>query len=168
MQCEQCGTREAVVHLTQIAEDQVTVVHLCEKCAADRGFDTGVAASQTPLGGFLATLSSLGELGPSEADTERCPVCGAGFDDFRKTGRLGCAACYTTFSGPLRELMRRLHGAVAHAGERYRSAPSAAGEAPAALPDPVEKLQVQLREAIAAEDFELAARLRDALRGPRD
>ncbi|MGH7532438.1 MAG: UvrB/UvrC motif-containing protein [Gemmatimonadales bacterium] len=168
MQCEQCGTREAVVHLTQIAEDQVTVVHLCEKCAADRGFDTGVAASQTPLGGFLATLSSLGELAPADENSERCPGCGAGFDDFRKTGRLGCARCYATFSGPLRELMRRLHGASAHAGERYRSAEPAGDGAAGAVAEMVEGLQVQLREAIAAEDFELAARLRDALRGARD
>ncbi|MGB7211928.1 MAG: UvrB/UvrC motif-containing protein [Gemmatimonadales bacterium] len=166
MQCEQCGTREAVVHLTQIAEDQVTVVHLCEKCAADRGFDTGVAASQTPLGGFLATLSSMGDLGPAEEASEPCPGCGAGFDDFRKTGRLGCAVCYSTFSGPLRELMRRLHGATAHSGERYRIGLSGVSENE--VTGSIESLQVQLREAIAAEDFELAARLRDALRGARD
>ncbi|MGH7590909.1 MAG: UvrB/UvrC motif-containing protein, partial [Gemmatimonadales bacterium] len=104
---------------------------------------------------------------PADENSERCPGCGAGFDDFRKTGRLGCATCYATFSGPLRELMRRLHGASAHAGERYRSTDPVAGGAPAAA-ETVEGLQVQLREAIAAEDFELAAQLRDALRGARD
>lgn len=168
MQCEQCGTREAVVHLTQIAEDQVTVVHLCEKCAADRGFDTGVAASQTPLGGFLATLSSLAEPAPGDENTDRCPGCGAGFDDFRKSGRLGCAACYVTFSGPLRELMRRLHGASVHAGERYRAADPVGGGPQVPGADAIAALQAQLREAIVAEDFELAARIRDALRGVRD
>jgi protein arginine kinase activator len=168
MQCEQCGTREAVVHLTQIAEDQVTVVHLCEKCAADRGFDTGAAASQTPLGGFLATLTGLGELVPEGEVTQRCPGCGAGFDDFRKSGRLGCAECYAAFAGPLRELMRRLHGATAHAGERYRVGGAGGALEPASAAADVEKLQLQLREAIAAEDFELAARLRDALRVARD
>lgn len=168
MQCEQCGTREAVVHLTQIAEDQVTVVHLCEKCAADRGFDTGAAASQTPLGGFLATLTGLGELAPEGDATQRCSGCGAGFDDFRKTGRLGCAECYAAFAGPLRELMRRLHGATAHAGERYRAGGAGSAMEPVDAVADIEALQSQLREAIAAEDFELAARLRDALRVSRD
>lgn len=168
MQCEQCGTREAVVHLTQIAEDQVTVVHLCEKCAADRGFDTGVAASQTPLGGFLATLTGLGELVPEGQVALTCPRCGAGFDDFRRTGRLGCAECYATFAAPLRELMRRLHGATVHAGEHYRVAGTGGAGPPEDPAERLEKLQVQLREAIDAEDFELAARLRDALRVARD
>lgn len=167
MQCEQCGEREAVVHLTQIADDQVTVVHLCEKCAADRGVDTGAAQGQTPLGGFLATLSGLGELPVPAGAPERCPGCGASFDDFRRTGRLGCAVCYTTFAAPLRDLMRRLHGATAHAGERYRDAgpggEAAAGDDSANMAS----LQSQLRAAIDSEDFELAARLRDQLRGPR-
>ncbi|MGH7733848.1 MAG: UvrB/UvrC motif-containing protein, partial [Gemmatimonadales bacterium] len=64
--------------------------------------------------------------------------------------------------------MRRLHGASAHAGERYRSAVPAGEGAAGAVAETVEGLQVQLREAIAAEDFELAAQLRDALRGARD
>ena len=167
MQCEQCGEREAVVHLTQIANDQVTVVHLCEKCAADRGVDTGAAQGQTPLGGFLATLSGLGELPAPAGAAERCPGCGASFDDFRRTGRLGCAACYTTFAAPLRDLMRRLHGATAHAGERYRDAAHAGGPATENSPAILASLQAQLRAAIAAEDFELAARIRDQLRGQR-
>ena len=35
MQCDQCKEREAVVHLTQIVEEQVTTQHLCERCAAE-------------------------------------------------------------------------------------------------------------------------------------
>lgn len=162
MPCEQCGEREAVVHLTQIAEDQVSVVHLCERCAAERGFDTGASAAKTPLGGFLATLSTLPEVEGAAESPARCAACGATFEDFRATGRLGCPECYGAFGRPLRELMRRLHGATAHTGERYR-APGTA-ESPSTAEDSVEELQRQLREAVAAEDFERAAQLRDRIR----
>ena len=166
MPCEQCGEREAVVHLTQIAENQVTVVHLCERCAAERGFDTGTAAAKTPLGGFLATLSTLADVETAADGPSRCPACGAGFDDFKTSGRLGCAGCYEAFAGPLRELMRRLHGATVHTGERYQA--DAEGAVPEQAPTSAQELQLQLRTAIADEDFERAAELRDRLRGLRD
>lgn len=165
MPCEQCGEREAVVHLTQIAEDRVTVVHLCERCAAERGFDTGAAAAQTPLGGFLATLTGLAGEVPGPAEGVRCPGCGAGFDDFKGSGRLGCAECYVTFGAQLRDLVRRLHGAARHVGERYVAAGEASGGVAPSGEGSSDELQAQLRSAIAAENFEEAARLRDRLRG---
>ena len=166
MPCEQCGEREAVVHLTQIAENQVTVVHLCERCAAERGFDTGATTAKTPLGGFLATLSTLADAEATAEGPSRCASCGAGFDDFKASGRLGCAGCYEAFAGPLRELMRRLHGATVHTGERYQA--DGVGGTPQAAAANVQELQAQLRTAIADEDFERAAELRDRLRGLRD
>jgi protein arginine kinase activator len=165
MPCEQCGEREAVVHLTQIAEDQVTVIHLCERCAAERGFDTGASAAKTPLGGFLATLSTLADVEAAAERPARCPACGAAFEDFRATGRLGCPTCYSTFDGALRELMRRLHGATVHTGERYVQGGGTLAAELAVKGQ--EELQTLLREAVAAEDFERAAELRDRIRGLR-
>ena len=40
MRCDQCHEREAVVFLTQIAQDQVIKLHLCERCAAEKGVET--------------------------------------------------------------------------------------------------------------------------------
>jgi protein arginine kinase activator len=90
--------------------------------------------------------------------TAACPACGATLDDFRETGRVGCAQCYRTFEVALRELLRRLHGSSRHFGERYRPAESEAGVPTA------RELREQLRVAVEAEDFELAAELRDRLR----
>jgi protein arginine kinase activator len=143
----------------------VTVVHLCERCAAERGFDTGATAAKSPLGNFLATLSGLTDPeGPGDRPPDRCPTCGGTSEDFKTSGRLGCADCYRTFAAPLRDLMRRLHGATTHQGERYRPVADEGGHQPA--PDDAE-LQEQLRQAIAGEDFERAAELRDRLRGLR-
>jgi protein arginine kinase activator len=157
--CDTCGEREAVVHLTQIVDNTITTLHLCERCAAEKGVETGAQVAKFPLGDFLASLGKSAPAGGAAAEAAAsCPGCGAALADFRQTGRLGCARCYDTFEGHLRDLLRRLHGNTQHEGERY-GAPSA---------EPVRRLtelQERLRRAVEAEDFELAAQLRDAIRG---
>ncbi len=157
MRCDNCGEREAVIHLTQIVDNTVTTLHLCEQCAAEKGVDTAEQVAKYPLGDFLA---SLGEVTAGAGAGEACPACGATLQDFRQTGRLGCAECYTAFLPQLRDLLRRIHGTTQHEGERYRAAGSG-GEAGGGLAE----LRERLRRAVDAEDFEEAARLRDAIRG---
>lgn len=155
MTCENCGEREAVVHLTQIEESRVTTVHLCERCAAERGVEPP-PAGKTPLGSFLAAMGEA-EV-PADDELQRCPGCGATFAAFRETGRLGCAQCWTTFEAPLRDLVRRLHGSTVHMGERYVGAQTDVAVRTE------EELRERLRVAIETENFELAAELRDRLR----
>jgi protein arginine kinase activator len=163
MKCSSCGDREGVVSLTQIVEGDVRTVSLCAKCAAEKGIETGVGIADTPLGGFLAALGEAA--GPDQALAAAleitCPGCGATLRDFRETGRVGCTQCYTAFDAPLRELLRRLHGSTHHTGRRYTG-----GERPreATREDNSRELREQLRHAIASEQFELAAELRDRLR----
>ena len=162
MKCSGCGEREGVVSLTQIVEGDVRTVSLCAQCAAEKGIETGVGLSETPLGGFLA---ALGEAGPDQALAAAlettCGRCGATLRDFRETGRVGCAECYRAFDVPLRELLRRLHGSTHHTGRRYT------GSEPPPRPrreENARELREQLRRAIKSEQFELAAELRDRLR----
>ena len=160
MRCERCGEREAVVHLHQVAGGEVTKVHLCEPCAAEQGITGAEAVSKTPLGQLVAALGKPAEAG-AEAGAEACPACGATLEDFRTTGRLGCAECWNAFAGPLRGLLRRLHGATHHRGEQYL-----AGGGPGTDPDALAReLRSRLQAAVAEENFELAAELRDRLQG---
>ena len=148
---------------TQIANDDVKKMHLCERCAAERGVESPVPANKTPLGTFLAAMSK-GGAGGGLVEAQRCPGCGATLDDFREAGRLGCAECYVTFASKLRDLLRRLHGSMHHVGERYAAPGAPEGDA-APVPAPVlNALRDQLRAAVEAENFELAAELRDRLR----
>lgn len=163
MTCGECGKREAVVTLTQVVEGEAKTVGLCEACAAEKGIQTAAAVEQTPLGGFLSALwqgAEQGEAGPGGV-AGRCPDCGASFADFRESGRLGCAGCYLAFEPALRLLLRRYHGSTHHHGRR----PRAAGAGPGTGPDErAAGLREQLRHAIEAENFELAAELRDRLK----
>jgi protein arginine kinase activator len=153
MTCDVCGEREAIVNLTQIENGEATAMHLCERCAAERGVEPP-APGKTPLGGFLA---AMGEAGASGSDA--CPACGATLQTFRESGRLGCAECWRAFETSLRELVRRLHGSTFHVGERYEHQ---TGESSVVQLEG--ELREKLREAVASENFELAAELRDRLR----
>lgn len=169
MQCQRCGERPAVIHLTQIVDNSYTEQHLCEACAAQQGIQTEASVAKFPVGDLLASIGkgASAQLPATEA-TARCVACGATLQDFRETGRLGCARCYETFESPLRTLLRRVHGASRHMGEPYVSpagdgAPAEGDAATATAPD-LPRLREQLQRAIEAENFELAARLRDEIR----
>ncbi len=160
MSCEQCHEREAVIHLTQIVNEQVTTLHLCERCAAEKGVEGAGLPAKTPLGDFLAAMGA-GQTGvPDAAAHEACGTCGATLQDFRDTGRLGCADCYRVFDAQVRDLLRRLHGSTHHVGERY----AMPGVEPATDERRHDDLRAQLRLAVETENFELAAELRDRLR----
>ena len=162
MSCEQCHEREAVIHLTQIVNEQVTTLHLCERCAAEKGVESPGSQPKTPLGTFLAAMGQeLPEQTPSTPRAgETCSRCGGSLQDFRERGRLGCPDCYRSFEVPLRDLLRRLHGSTHHMGERY----SDQGTAPPKERHQAAELREQLRLAVETENFELAAELRDRLR----
>lgn len=183
MTCDLCGKNEATVHLTEIINDQTRELHLCEPCAQEKG---AAAAEQFGLAGLLAGLTEAGlKPGLRAGEGPKCPRCEMTYEDFRKSGRLGCGGCYETFRKYLAPLLKRIHGSTEYAGAL---APPAAGRAAAAGragavgktigraepaakagrgPGPADllaRLKEQLREAVAAERFEEAARLRDKIR----
>ncbi|MBA3319595.1 MAG: UvrB/UvrC motif-containing protein [Gemmatimonadales bacterium] len=161
MSCDQCREREAVIHLTQIVNEQVTTLHLCERCAAEKGVESPSGVVKTPLGSFLAAMGkNLPETEPTPRSSETCNRCGGSLQDFRESGRLGCPECYRWFEVPIRDLLRRLHGSTHHVGERYAEQ----GSAPAEVRIESADLREQLRLAVETENFELAAELRDRLR----
>jgi protein arginine kinase activator len=165
MRCQQCQEREAVVHLTQIAEDQEVHLHLCERCAAEKGVENATALGKTPVGTFLALMGKGMEPGAAlagGASAGACPTCGATLNDFRDSGRLGCGDCYRAFEAPLRDLLRRLHGSSRHLGKRYH--PPGAEEGVDGADRELLRLRDQLDRAVELENFELAAELRDRLR----
>ncbi len=148
--------------MTQIVDNSVTTLHLCEQCAAEKGVHTGASVAKLPLAGFLASVGQGAAAAlPPVKDDQACGFCGARLQDFRETGRLGCPHCYETFEQQLRELMRRIHGSSQHVGEVYLPATAAHQDDRRLLAE----LREQLRRAVAAENFELAADLRDRIRG---
>jgi protein arginine kinase activator len=158
MLCESCGERDGVVTLTTIVNNQVKQERLCEPCAAQRGVETTIAAPKHPLGALLQAAQQ--QLTAPSGEAGRCTFCGSTMNDFRTTGRWGCARCYGTFEASMRELLRRVHGNSRHAGQAYEPPQPQLDERATILGE----LKERLRRAIETEQFELAADLRDRIR----
>ena len=164
MLCEDCDERVATVVYTEVREGSKHTLHLCQSCVAARGIKTPVMKSPLqPDALFQSLLTHYQEKdapppGEHPMDPERCPSCDWSFQSFRETGRLGCPECYEAFESELRTLMRRLHGTVEHLGRRYEvPVRSMEEETDPAL------VRRALDRAVASEEFERAARLRDRL-----
>ena len=84
----------------------------------------------------------------------------AGCDSYRSTLLLGCSECYKSFEKLLLHDLRKFHGNVEHKGRVPEDVPATIER----RRNPQE-IRKRLADAVKAEDFELAARLRDELRG---
>jgi len=158
MVCDVCKEADAVIQLTEIEGTGVRLLHLCERCAAERGVEP-TAVPKPQITDFLQSVHQA--MQATQGDAARCAFCSSTFRDFRSTGRLGCAHCYDAFEKSMRDLLRRVHGSSQHIGRGYESPASHV------VPDggTANELRDRLRRAIDAEQFELAADIRDKLRG---
>src|ERR1035441_9574031 len=113
MVCDICKKLEATVHLTQIVEGKMLKVDLCEACSKAKGVQESAGFS---LADLLVGLGSAEEI-QAESPDVRCPVCGFTQADFKKTGRLGCSACWETFEAGLSSLLKAMHKGDHHVGK---------------------------------------------------
>ena len=156
MKCDACGKKEATVFLTQIVEGKMHKVNLCEACAKEKGVNdpTGFA-----LADVLKGLGSEKTIDTPSVAKVRCSICGFTDADLRKTGRLGCSACYDVFANHLDGMLKNMHKGMVHTGKvprRFRVLRDRENR--------LKELRQNLEEAIAREQFELAAKLRDEIR----
>src|ERR1043165_8546659 len=81
LKCDLCS-KPATVHLTQIVNNKVHKVDLCEACAQAKGVTD-------PSGFSLADLLLKASLNPEPASTAgvKCEHCGFSQTDFKKHGR---------------------------------------------------------------------------------
>jgi protein arginine kinase activator len=158
MLCENCGIREAAVHITEIVNEKTVEMHLCEICAKEKGVMGTQAFS---LADLLAGLMDLGvEVTAKEGGLlKSCPSCGMTFEDFKKTGRFGCAQCYETFKESIIPLLQKIHGSMRHFGKAPKKISLAIRE-----DTELQQLQGRLKEAIEKEEFEEAAKIRDRIK----
>jgi len=155
MQCDVCQSKEATVFLTQIIDGKMQKVNLCEACSKEKGVNDPTGFALTDL---LMGLGASQEIEKSPSAI-KCPVCGFTQADFKKTGRLGCSHCYSVFTEGIEPMLKNMHKGTAHTGK-----------APVAFrkfrlhDEKIRTLQESLNNAIASEEFELAANIRDEIK----
>ncbi len=163
MTCNLCGTQEATIHLTEIVNNQMVEIHLCETCAQEKGTDF---KTHFNFGDLLAGLTDIGKpakTGERKPSLMRCPECGMTFEEFGKTGRLGCETCYGAFAKALVPLIKRVQRSTHHVGKK----PSKISREVRASQD-LRHLQERLRKSVQLEAFEDAAHLRDEIKQMED
>jgi protein arginine kinase activator len=158
MLCQICHVQEASVYLIETVDNTQTTFHICENCAQRRHVGEVLNRSALTLQQLLASVVSLGTALNPVAPTLVCPRCGLTYAQFRETGRLGCSQCYDVFYEALAPLLRQYHQAEEHRGRLDAAAPEAEESSEA------RGLKEKIKTAVAAEDYELAARLRDQMR----
>jgi protein arginine kinase activator len=161
MLCNICAKNQATVHLTEIIDDQMTELHLCEECAHQK---SAQMEQQFGLSDLLAGLAEFEKPDlKKETESVKCANCGLTYSEFKKIGRLGCGECYTTFRKYLGPLLKRIHGSSIHAGKSpFKVTKEVAGAAKKKTD--LAGLRYQLQKAVQMEAFEEAARLRDQIK----
>lgn len=161
MLCNVCKQNEAKVHLTKIVGDKMQKVDLCEDCSKEKGVDdpTSYSTEDTLLGQILSGEPSPTESEPAAEPALKCPVCGYTQADFKKAGRFGCADCYATFGEGLETMLKTMHKGTRHTGKVPAALQQSRAEA-----QKLKLLQKRLEKAIAEENFEEAAQLRDEIK----
>ncbi len=151
--CEVCGNRRATVHLTDFVEGRPVQHDLCREC-----FESKEGVSLPPAS-VLAQLLSAVAPEVREMGTRQCPECGINYLEFRQSLKLGCPADYAVFDKAMGQFIERVQGATSHCGKVRATRDRRSGRRIR-----VRSLRERQRQAIAEENYELAARLRDRIR----
>jgi len=159
VRCDVCHAREATVHLTEVVNEEVTKLHLCENCAKAKSEEM---QSHFGLTDLIASLMDFEPALPEEKPHEvavKCGKCGMTYHDFQKTGKLGCEECYEAFKKDLSGLLKKIHGADRHVGKMPVMSVGTASDQ-----ETLKRLHTELEELVRAEEFEKAAIIRDRIK----
>ena len=161
MKCECCHEIEATIHLTQVIDGNIKKLNLCQSCAKENGIDLNSPISITDvLLGLGVQQSSLQMASEFDLSCSRCQMTRS---EFKKRARLGCPHCYNAFMGELNALTNAMH----HSGQHVGKIPARQGNT-ARVTAQIGALQKDIAVAIAKEQYEVAANLRDKIKALKE
>lgn len=168
MFCRICKKNKAKMVMLKIIGTNVEEVQICNTCANSilgkniNYFSFTQNNMDKILDNFLKSFQKHDKKVNNYKDTlsfvADCPYCGMNYQEFIKSGRLGCNQCYECFKKPLYSLLKKLHGHSRHKGK-----------VPPAIRDAINRkkkidnFKNELQRSILREDYERAAELRDII-----
>lgn len=156
MICENCGKNQATTHLKSIVNGKYTEMWLCSDCAKAMGVGNMFTHTATDFSSFLGSF--FGDGLPSRTSATRCKSCGTSFADIARSGKVGCADCYTNFYDELLPSIQKIHGNIQHTGKVANGV-----DIQVKVTREIEKTKQELAKAVKEQNFELAAKLRDKI-----
>ena len=168
MICEKCKKNEAKVNLITVVNGEKHEIWLCENCVKDISsipFLSSMGQNiNFPFQGMLTGLLSNVDSTKVDVDNSKikeivCSNCGLTYNEFKKTGRLGCSDCYKEFKVVLEPRIKSLQAGVKHIGK----IPNMKGQE-LIRRRKLKDLKEEMQKLIVAEDYERAATVRDEIR----
>lgn len=169
MLCDVCNKRDAKIYYTEIVNGKKKEQHLCEECAAEHTsfkIKNPFTNKEFSIGGLLSGILESYSTTENKEESSPEPVCkncGMKYNEFLEHGKFGCSQCYQSFGKMLGKSFRTIHGADSHTGKKPKGYISETNRILNGLSE-YDKLSIQLQQAIEQEEFEEAARLRDAIK----
>ncbi len=160
MICQFCNKKEATVHYTEVINNKVSKIHLCEDCAKQKGMDIELPFS---FGDIIKAISK-GIEGLEHFDAKQfhgdvvCPECGLEIQELIKQGKMGCPHCYKAFEEVLSDIIKNVQKAPSHKGKVPKSLPPSIN-----YKRRIKELEKKLQEAINEERYEDCVHLRDEI-----
>lgn len=165
MLCEKCKKNEAKINLITVINGQKHEIWLCESCAKDIAnipfFSPIVQNINLPLQGMISEIFSNSDNNENSTKVEEivCSNCGLTYDEFKKSGRLGCYDCYKEFKVVLEPRIKSLQAGVKHVGK----IPKIKGKE-LVQKRKLKDLKQEMQKLIVAEEYERAAIVRDEIK----
>jgi len=155
--CDVCKSAPATIQFVEQRGEEMRRISICQNCAAQQGIQQQGGSITFNLPSLLAAMASV------TPNSERiqslvCPSCGLTSEKFQEVGRLGCSKCFDIFGPLIEQVIKRTQSGTAHKG----LAPS--NLTPMTKSSEIETLRQKLKEAIASERYEEAARVRDRIK----
>ncbi|MBX3364261.1 MAG: UvrB/UvrC motif-containing protein [Phycisphaeraceae bacterium] len=181
MKCDHCNN-PAITHEVTIQGGKKIERHLCKECSKKHNIDPAPTNAVNQILSNIQAMQGLVVPGARKGAAEqarplKCEACGMTFADFKQHALLGCPECYVQMESQLGPIIERAHeGATHHVGKIPRRALEASREgggrrtveailgSARERAERVSMLRRQLEEAIRAEQYERAARIRDEMR----
>ncbi|MFO0981131.1 MAG: UvrB/UvrC motif-containing protein [Planctomycetota bacterium] len=149
------------MHPVDIKVGEKQEVHLCERCAIERGLP-GHKTTPYSMHELVNTLleKNLQQRGTktSTKPGQKCPDCGMTYQEFRTKGRFGCANDYNVFKDGIVPLLEKIHGSSQYIGKvPHKVGIERSYELELLM------LRQKLQSVVKNEEYEEAARLRDRI-----
>ena len=134
MLCQNCGKYEATTHIKRIVNGEATEAHLCSDCARALGYDSVFPDFGFNFSDMLGSFFNEATVGALSNGIVRCEKCGSTFNDIVRSGR------------------------THHEGKKANTSPEIKKLSK------TEELKENLKQAVEAQNYEEAARLRDEIK----
>ena len=139
MLCDICKKNEATVHIKEFHNGQCETHHLCAECAGKKD-------------------------DADELPAAVCPECSWTTAKIRESnGKVGCPECYKVFAPILAEAFSKVQRGTLHLGKHPADKDDKSGQ----LRQELKRLQTELADLVAAEEYEKAAVCRDRINAIR-